>query len=70
MKEVWDRIKDGVRWTGKGFVLPFLCGDTYTEVKVKGCCYGLSEQDLVSIMDYYGEVISCKEFQLFLRSYL
>ena len=63
MKEVWDRIKDGVRWTGKGFVLPFLCGDTYTEVKVKGCCYGLSEQDLVSIMDYYGEVISCKEFR-------
>ena len=63
MKEVWDRIKDGVRWTGKGFVLPFLCGDTYTEVKVKGCCYGLSEQDLVSIMEYYGEVISCKEFR-------
>lgn len=63
MQEVWDRIKDGVRWTGKGFVLPFLCGDTYTEVKVKGCCYGLSEQDLATIMGFYGEVISCKEFR-------
>lgn len=61
--ECWDRIKDGVTWTGKGDVASFLCTDSYTEVKLKGVAPGTEEGVISNILGFYGEVISCKEFR-------
>lgn len=61
--ECWDRIKEHVTWTGKGDVAPFLCTDSYTEVKLKGVSPGTEEGVISNILNFYGEVISCKEFR-------
>ena len=63
MDEVWERIKDGIVWSGKGLVAPFLCEDRYTEVKIKGCNYQTDELELGAQMGFYGEVLSCKEYR-------
>ena len=63
MEEVWARIKEGVVWSGKGLVHPFLCEDRYTEVKIKGCNYLTDEAELEAQMGHYGEILSCKEYR-------
>lgn len=64
VEELWGRIKDGIAWTGKGDVQPFLCLDSYTEVKLKGLIPGTEEEVVATTMGYYGEVISCKEYRV------
>ena len=63
MNEVFESIKHGVVWAGKGDVQPFLCTDSYTEVKVKGVVPGTPEEDVAIEMNIYGEIFSCKEFK-------
>lgn len=43
---------------------PFLCVDSYTEVKLKGLISGTEEAVFVGIMGYYGGVITCMEYRV------
>ena len=40
MNEVFDPIRNGINWPEKGDVQPFVCTDSYTEVKLKGVIPG------------------------------
>ena len=63
MNRIWTRISTGVQWTNKGEVYPFLCTESYTEVKVKGMIPGTDPLEVSTLMDEFGEVLSCKEFK-------
>ena len=63
MHEVYNAIKLGVLWPGKGEVMPFLCTESYTEVKVKGVVPGTEPDEVASHFMFYGDVLSCMEFK-------
>ena len=63
MNEVFESIKHGVVLAGKGDVQPFLCTDSYTEVKVKGVVPVTLEEEVAIEMNIYGEIFSSKEFK-------
>ena len=54
---VYDKIKDGVRWTGKGRVDVFKCNDVFTEVKVLGVSPETQMEEIGAYLQRYGEVI-------------
>lgn len=62
MQAVFDPISSGVMWNGKGEVYPFLCTETYTEVKVKGVLPGTDLGVVANILSEYGQILSIKEF--------
>ena len=62
MNRIWTRIGTGVQWTNKGEVYPFLCTESYTEVKVKGMIPGTNPLEVSTLMTEFEEVLSCKEF--------
>lgn len=62
MRDVYDGIKEGVLWPGKGEVFPFLCTESYTEVKLKGLEPGSDPIAVSLMMEEYGNVLSCKEY--------
>ena len=63
MRDLYDSIKEGVVWPGKGEVFPFLCTESYTEVKLKGLEPGTDPIAVSLMMEEYGHVLSCKEYQ-------
>ena len=62
MRDVYDGIKEGVVWPGKGEVFPFLCTESYTEVKLKGLEPGTDVDTVKLLMEQYGNILSCKEY--------
>ena len=62
MRDIYDGIKEGVMWPGKGEVFPFLCTESYTEVKLKGLEPGYDTIAVSLMMEDYGTVLSCKEY--------
>jgi hypothetical protein len=62
MMDTYDPIKEGVFWPHKGEIFPFLCTDSYTEVKLKGLEPGSPPEAVASFMTEFGEVLSCKEY--------
>ena len=62
MRDIYDGIKEGVMWPGKGEVFPFLCTESYTEVKLKGLEPGSDPIAVSLMMEDYGNVLSCKEY--------
>ena len=52
---IYDKIKDGVRWTGKGRVDVFKCNDVFTEVKVLGVspCHGTNPGRSLEVLCEY-----------------
>ena len=63
MLDHFQPIQSGVNWRGKGDVYPFLCTETYTEVKVKGVLPGTATTDIQVMLGEYGDVLSVKEFR-------
>jgi hypothetical protein len=62
MRDLYDSIKEGINWAGKGEVFPFLCTESYTEVKLKGLEPGTDPLAVSLMMEDYGNVLSCKEY--------
>ena len=60
--ETWNLVKNGIIWQGKGEVYPFLCTETYTEVKVKNVQPGTDALEVGTYMSTWGEIISSKEY--------
>jgi hypothetical protein len=63
MNGIWTNISSGVQWTNKGEVYPFLCTESYTEVKVKGMIPGTDPLVVSALLYEFGEVLTCKEFK-------
>ena len=51
---IYDKIKDGVRWTGKGRVDVFKCNDVFTEVKVLGVSPETEVEDIGAYLLWRG----------------
>ena len=58
MRDLYDSIKEGIIWPGKGEVFPFLCTESYTEVKLKGLEPGTDPLAVSLMMEDYGHVLS------------
>ena len=56
-EHLYDRTKDGIRWSGKGRVSIVKCDDVFTEVKVLGVSPETPEVDIGVFLSAYGEII-------------
>ena len=55
--QIYEKVKDGVRWTGKGRVDAFKCNDVFTEVKVLGVSSETPLEEVGVFLQTFGEII-------------
>ena len=56
-EDLYERNKNGVRWSGKGRVSIVKCDDVFTEVKVLGVSPETPEEEIGVFLQTFGEII-------------
>ena len=54
---IYEKVKDGVRWTGKGRVDAFKCNDVFTEVKILGVSPETPQEEVGVFLQTFGDII-------------